>query len=102
FRGTPVRSPAGVANAIVAVDGVEAQHVFEITELPRGAAYAERCIVAVDGQARRVIAAIFEALQAIENNRNGALRAHIADNSAHGSIVRIGTWRGSQKRLLRF
>ena len=94
FGGAAVRGPAGMADAVVAIDRIEAQDVFEVAKFTRRAADAEGLIVAVDGDARGIIAAVFEAFQAIQNDRNGALRAHIADNSAHKFIVRNGGLEG--------
>ena len=51
--------------------------------MPGGAADAERLVVTIDGEAGGIIAAVFQLLQAIDNDRYGSLRPDIADNSAH-------------------
>ena len=56
---------------------------FKIAQFARGAANFELAVVADDGDARRIVAAIFEALQAVEDQRDNLLRADISDNSAH-------------------
>ena len=48
------------------------------------AANFQLAVVADDGDAGGIVAAIFEAPEAVENQRHDALWADIADNSAHG------------------
>ena len=88
FRRTSVRGPAGMADAVVAIDRIEAQNVFEIAKFTRRAADSEGFIVTVDGESGRVVAAIFEPFQSIQDDRNGALRADVTHDSAHDFIVR--------------
>jgi hypothetical protein len=83
-----MRGPAGMADAVIAVDGIEAQNVFEVAEFPRRAANAEGLIVLVNGHARGIVSAVFEAFQAIHDDGNGALRPYITHYSAHKLIVR--------------
>ncbi len=86
--GTAVRGPAGVADAVDAFERGDADGLFQVAQLSGGAANFELAVVADDGDARGVIAAIFEAAQAVENERYDALRPDIADNAAHdGSLL---------------
>ncbi len=88
FAGAAVRGPAGVADAVVAFDGIEAEHVFEIAEFARCAADTEGFVVTVDGETRRIIPAVFEPFQAVHDDGDGALGAYITHDSAHDFIVR--------------
>ena len=83
-----VRRPARVADAVGAIHGVQLQHVFEVAKFAGSAANAEGLVIAINGEARRVIAAIFQLLQAFENDGYRALRPHVTDNSTHAVIVR--------------
>ena len=71
--GAAVRGPARVADAVDAVERRDADRFFEIAQLARGAADFELAVVADDGDAGRIVAAIFEAAQAIQNQRHDAL-----------------------------
>ena len=66
FRGAAVSGPAGVANAVGAVQRLEADDFFEITQLALGAADLETVAVAADRDAGGVVAAIFQAPQALQ------------------------------------
>ena len=88
FRGAPVRGPAGMADAVIAVDRIETQHVFQVAKFSRRAANAESIVVTVDGEAGGIITAILKAFEAVEDDGNGALRAHVPHDSAHKFIVR--------------
>ena len=77
-----------------AVHRVHADGLFQVAQFALGAADGQLLVVAVDRQARGIVAPVFQALQAFENNRNGAMSTDVADDSAHNfSIiggVRIG------------
>ncbi len=83
FRGAAVSGPARVADAVDAVERRDANRFFEIAELARGAANFHFAVIAYHGDAGRVVAAIFEAPEPVENQRHNPLRPDIADNSAH-------------------
>ena len=70
--GAAVRGPASVADAEGPIDGVHADGFLEVTQLALGAADGEMSVVAVDRESRGIVSAIFEALQAFQNDRNGA------------------------------
>jgi hypothetical protein len=77
-----------MADAIIAVDGIEAQNVFKVAQLSGSPADPEGVVVTVDGEPGGVVTAILEAFEAVEDDGNGALRAHVAYDSAHEFIVR--------------
>ena len=91
FRGPPVRGPARVPDAVTAVDRVLPDGFFQVAQLSRGAANSQRIVIAINGDARRVIAAVFEAFQALEDNRNSLPLPDITDNSTHFVIMEAGT-----------
>jgi hypothetical protein len=80
FGGAAVRGPAGVADAEGAVERMLAQNLFEIGELAGSAAQFKRGLRrAADGDACRVIAAIFEPAQPLNDDRDHLLFPYIAD-----------------------
>ncbi len=92
FGGATMRGPAGVADAVSAVEGVVAEDLFDVFELTGGTAEFELFFSgAADSDSGRVIAAVFEAAQAFEDDWNNFFRADVTDDSAHGSIVEA--WR---------
>ena len=59
----------------------------EVAELARGAPALEHA-VRHHGDARRVVAAVLEPPQAVEDDRDGVPPAHVADDAAHGPSPR--------------
>ena len=93
FAGTPMCGPAGMADAIVALYGIEPQDVFEVAKFSGRAADAEGLIVAINGEAGGIVTAVLETLQAIHDDGDGVLCPHISYDSAHEFIVRWEGWR---------
>ena len=87
FGGTAVRGPARVADAVTAVHRILPDGLFQVAQLAGGAAHAERIVIAINRDARRVVAAVFQALQAVQNDRNRLPFADVADDSAHSNII---------------
>jgi hypothetical protein len=82
-----MRGPASVADPVSSGYRIYADHLFQIAQLARSAADAERPIGAVNGEAGRIIAAILEAFQAFENDGDGVVMADVTYNSAHRAIM---------------
>ncbi len=89
FRRPSVRGPARVANAIGAVERMlRAAPLQGSCSLP-----GARRTSSVDaggiayGDARRVIAAVFQSPQPINDDRNYLFRTNITDDSAHALIL---------------
>ncbi len=81
---TAMGRPAGVADADRAVERLALEPAFEVAQLALGAAAGQ--VTALErGHACRVIAAIFEALERIDELHRHRLAAEYADNPAHGS-----------------
>jgi hypothetical protein len=77
-----------VADAEGAVEGLVVEDVFELAQFARGATELEAVAIAADGDARRVVAAIFEATQALDDDGdNFSTFADVPDNSTHGFSV---------------
>src|SRR4051812_6573331 len=85
FRGTAVRRPARVADAVCAVHRLEPDDLFEVAQLALSAAHLQAFSVSGDSDARRVVPAILEAFQAIEDHRYNALPTDVSDDSTHKS-----------------
>ena len=80
--GLAVRGPARVGDADVAGGGVSLDEVGQ--RLDAALALARLDLAAVDGgQPGRVIAAVFEPAQAVEQDRGGGGFADVADDAAH-------------------
>ena len=78
-----VRGPARVADAVDAVERRRANGFLEIAQFPRRAADSQLSFVIDHRDPGGVVASIFEAFQAVENQRHDAFWSDIADNSAH-------------------
>ena len=84
FGGTAVGGPAGVADAEGAGEGVVGDEGFEVAELAGGAAELHVAVGgAGDGDAGGVIAAVFEAAQAFDDDGHGRIGANVSDDSTH-------------------
>ena len=77
-----VRRPPRVADAVLALERIAGQHLFEARQLAGAAAQLDLA-VAHDRHARRVIAAIFETPQPVDQNRKNLLLADVPDDPAH-------------------
>jgi hypothetical protein len=62
---------------------------FEIAELAWGAADLQVAVLPYDGDARGIVATIFELAQAFYDNRHNLLGPDIADYSAHARCLLI-------------
>ena len=79
---TTVRGPPRVADAILAVDRLLEQDVFEFRQLPRTASNLHHAMTH-DRHTGRVVAAILEAAQPFDQDRQERLLTDVADNPAH-------------------
>src|SRR5271166_220909 len=83
FRGAAVGRPAGVADAIGPVEWFEADGLFEIAQLSLCPPELQLVPVPGNGNASRIIAAIFEPSQALYDDWDNFLLPDIANNAAH-------------------
>ena len=79
-----VRRPAGVADAVVAVERVVARCTSSRLRQLAGAAPQLDRAVAHDRDARRVVAAVLEPPQPVDQDGHDLLGADVADDAAHG------------------
>jgi hypothetical protein len=84
-RRRAVRGPARVGDAGEAFDLVVA-HLRHQVGHARGAARARQA-AGMHGHAARVIAAVFEPLQALDQDRNDVAMGRCADDAAHGDCL---------------
>src|SRR5208283_177313 len=82
---TPVCGPARVADAVGAVERLQADDLFQVAQLALGAPHLQAVTIAANRNAGGVIAAIFEATQAIKDDRYNAFIPNVSNNAAHSS-----------------
>jgi hypothetical protein len=78
----PVRGPARVADAYRAIERPLLEGALQVAQLAHGADHLDAAR-AVDGQARRVVAAVLEAPQAVEQDGGRRFVTDVSDNAAH-------------------
>ena len=100
FGRPAVRRPARVADAVVAGERIGADHLLEVRQLAGAAPQVDRA-AADDGDARRVVAAILEPPQPVDQDRHDVLRSDVADDSAHSCILVIRNSELGIRRLSR-
>ena len=97
FGGPAVRRPARVADAVGAVDRVQPDGVFQVAQLARGAPHRQVMVAVQDRDAGRIVAAIFQAPQAVQNDRDRLPVPDVADNSTHNFRI---AWERRQEGAL--
>jgi hypothetical protein len=91
FGGAAMGGPTGVADAEGALEGMLAEHLLQIAEFAWGAGDLKGGTRgAADGDAGRVVATVFEAPQAFDDDRDYLLGSYISNNAAHGTILSDG------------
>ena len=87
FGGPAVRRPARVADAVGPVHRIHADRVFQVAQFARRAAHRQMIVAVQDRDPGRVVTAVFEPAQAIQNDGDCSSVPDIADNATH--ITRI-------------
>jgi hypothetical protein len=88
FGGPAMRGPAGVADAERAVQRILAQNLFQVGQLAGRATHLKhRAGGIADGDARRIVAAVFQSPQPFNDDGNHFLFSNITDDSAHVRIL---------------
>jgi len=67
FRGPPVSGPARVPDTVHTVQWSYADGFFEVAQFSRGATDFKLAVLADDGDARRIITAVFETPEPVED-----------------------------------
>ena len=83
LRRAAMGRPAGMPDTVSAVDWTQADGFFQVAQLAFGAAHLQPVAISAHSDSRRVIAAILEPFQAIENDWNNALFTDVTNNSTH-------------------
>ena len=83
LRGPAVGGPPRVADAVLAVHRLGADDLLQQIELAGAAPHLDLA-GADEGDAGRVVAAVLQAPQPVDEHRHGRLGAEIADDPAHG------------------
>jgi hypothetical protein len=86
FGRTPVRRPARMPNAVIAVQRIEANAFFEIAQFAFGAPQFEMIRFIDDGDSSRIVTAIFEFPQSVNDERHNLFVSDVSDYSAHTFI----------------
>ncbi len=95
LRRPAVRRPAGVADARPAGKRPALDPGREVPELPLAPGDAEEAVRAEDGDARRVVAAVLEAPQAVDQDRRRLPRSDVSDDPAHRPTPSVPSPRSS-------
>ncbi len=83
FAGAAVGSPAGVADAVGAGKRLETNYLFEVAQLALGATDLQAFAIAGNRDSGRVIATIFEAPEAVDDDGHDLLFPNVSDNATH-------------------
>ncbi len=84
--GAAVRGPARVPDAVDAIEGSIAGWLLRDYAVCRRRAEYRASRSADDRDSCRIIAAVFEPSEAVENQRDNFFRSDISNNAAHGEI----------------
>src|SRR6266404_915997 len=83
FGRPSVRSPSRVTNSVCAVERFQANTFFEVSQLAFSAANCENAFLIHDRDSRRIVAAVLELLQPVENYTYHLLIAYVSYYSTH-------------------
>src|SRR5579863_7271894 len=97
FGGASMSGPAGVADAIAAVERFKADGFFEVAELAFGAAELQLVSVAGDGDAGGIVTSVLQLAQAINNDGDHFFFADITDDATHVGNSRNSICEGAAK-----
>src|SRR2546422_11464997 len=84
---SPFPLPAPLPIPIQPVNRRLGDGLFEVAQLSRGAPNLHFAVLLDDGDARRIVAAILEPPQTVQNQRHDFLRSNIPDDPAHVSLT---------------
>ena len=87
FRRTPMRSPARVAYAVSAVQWIQPYRFLEIAKLSFGSTNLKVVLFINHRDASRIVAAIFQLSQPLNNDGHYLFIANVTNNATH---VRAG------------
>src|SRR5690606_30136364 len=99
FGGTAVRGPAGVAEAVASLERAAGERRLEVDELPRAPADFDVAVVD-DRDAGRVVTAILETPEPLDEDGEDRPLTDVPDDAAHGGSPQQTTG-GRQRRARR-
>src|SRR6185295_15843891 len=83
FRRPPVRGPTRVSDAVIAGERTFLKHCLEISQLAFGAPELQVPLAVNYRNAGRIVAAVFEFPQAVDNQRHHRFFSNVSDYSTH-------------------
>src|SRR5262249_26236927 len=83
FGRAAVCCPARVADAIGSIERLQPDGLFQVAQLAFGAAHLQAVTVARDGDTGRVVAAILQPPQPVNDDRDYLFAANVTNYSAH-------------------
>src|SRR4029077_4289833 len=83
FSRTAVSGPARVSNSVGSVERAEPDYLFEVAKLSLSAANFEQVAFVDHRDPGRVVTAILELPQTVNDQRHNLLVSNVANNSAH-------------------
>src|SRR5690349_20059308 len=87
YGRTAVSGPTRVADAVRAVERTEPNRLFEIAQFAFGATNLEIVLFIDDSDARRVVTAILEFAQPVDDERHYLFIANVTNNSTRASLI---------------
>ena len=100
FARYTMRSPAGVRDAGVAGDRTALQRLLQHLHLADGATARDFTGAVDDGNTRGIVAAIFQAPEAFDEDRHDVAAGYGSYNSTHAALLRRFTLPSVKKRIL--
>jgi hypothetical protein len=83
FRGTSMRRPPRVPNAVRTLEGLVANDLFQIAQLTLGAANLQPITVSGNGNSGGIVSAVLKLAESLDDYRDNALLTYISNNAAH-------------------
>src|SRR5439155_8228648 len=82
FGRAAVGGPASMPDSVSPIERLKSDNFFQIPQLALSAPNLQALAIAANSNSGRIVAAILQAPQAINNDRNDALLAYISHDSA--------------------
>ena len=90
FRGPAMGGPAGVADAVGAIERLEADDLFQVAQLALGAANLQTFAIAAHCDSGGIVAAIFQPSKSLDDDRYHPFLANISHDAAHANAPIFG------------
>ena len=90
FRRPAMGGPAGVANAVGAIERLEPDYLFQVAQLALSAANLQAFAIAAYRDSGGIVAAIFQASKSLDDDRYHPFLANISHYAAHANAPIFG------------